>query len=386
MKTAVPKRIKEQHEITGPVYNTLLIDGSNILKLSQKDQTISSNGKPTGGIFQFLLQIKMMLQKYSFTHVYVMWDGERSGQLRYNLYTDYKANRDDKHFNEEGLSDYMKQFNAIMQRRMDWVRKKQDPAKLAEKNKEKEIFYWQRDILIESLEELYIRQLMCDEVEADDFIAYYVKNRQPNERIVIMSTDRDLSQLISENVILYMQDKKKFINIKNHKEEMGYDYHNVALKKIICGDASDNIKGIKGVGEITLFKNIPELVDRECTLEEVISHAKQINDDRIQNKKKPLKWAENIVNRVTEGIQGENIYEINKAIIDLKNPLMSDEGKELLKSISYQPLSTDRSFENLYKILYNVGIDEFRNETRFSNFFADFQSLIDREKKFSENS
>lgn len=386
MKTAVPKRIKEQHEITGSVYNTLLIDGSNILKLSQKDQTISSNGKPTGGIFQFLLQIKMMLQKYSFTHVYVMWDGERSGQLRYNLYTDYKANRDDKHFNEEGLSDYMKQFNAIMQRRMDWVRKKQDPAKLAEKNKEKEIFYWQRDILIESLEELYIRQLMCDEVEADDFIAYYVKNRQPNERIVIMSTDRDLSQLISENVILYMQDKKKFINIKNHKEEMGYDYHNVALKKIICGDVSDNIKGIKGVGETTLFKNIPELVDRECTLEEVISHAKQINDDRIQNKKKPLKWAENIVNKVTEGIQGENIYEINKAIIDLKNPLMSDEGKELLKSVSYQPLSTDRSFENLYKILYNVGIDEFRNETRFSNFFADFQSLIDREKKFSENS
>lgn len=385
MRTAVPKKIKEQHDIKEPIFNTLLIDGSNVLRLSQKDQTLSSNGKPTGGIFQFLLQMKMMLQKGAFTHVYVMWDGERSGQLRYNLYKDYKANREDKNFEEEGLSDYMKAVNAKTKAMMQWAISKRKDEKPDEQKKEREIFFWQREVLMQALEEIYVRQAMCDEVEADDFIAYYVKNKKPNERIVIMSNDRDLSQLISEDVILYIQDKKKFINTKNHKEVMGYDYHNVALKKIICGDSSDNIKGIKGVGETTLLKNIPELIDRECTLNEVISHAKEINEQRVQKKQKPLKWAENIVNRVTDGIQGEKIYEINSAIIDLKNPLMSDEGKELLESISYCPLSDDRSFANLYNILNEAGVDEFKDETRFSNFFADFQGLIDREKKIIQN-
>ena len=42
-----------------------------------------------------------------------------------------------------------------------------------------------------------------------------------------MSNDRDLTQLISEDVIVYIQQLKKFITTKNHLEEMGYDYRNV---------------------------------------------------------------------------------------------------------------------------------------------------------------
>jgi 5'-3' exonuclease len=235
---------------------------------------------------------------------------------------------------------------------------------------------------MEMLEELFIRQCVCDETEADDFIGYYVSHKKPNEKVVIVSNDRDLTQLIAEDVIVYIQSLKTFVNTKNHTNIMGYNYQNVVLKKMLCGDASDNIKGIKGLGEKTLFSNFGEIKERKITLEEVIEKAKQINEKRILEKKKPLKWADNIINKITDGCQGEKIYEINEKIIDLKNPLMSNDAKELLESIMYAPIDPeDRTMENLYNIIIKYDIDKLKDPTTFGNFFSDFMYLIDKEKK-----
>lgn len=383
MPQPIPKRIKEiKPELCKKSFNTLLIDGSNILELSSLgDNTVSSDGKPIGGIFQFFLQLKMLFQKGNFRYVYVFWDGKNSGQLRYNLNRDYKANRD-KDFEEEGLSNYMKEVNKRIGYMYDRFIKKEDPVKLQEKQKHKEIFYWQRDIIMQMLEELFVRQCVCEETEADDFIGYYVSHKKSNEKIVIVSNDRDLTQLISDDVIVYVQSLKTFVNTKNHTDIMGYNYQNVVLKKMICGDSSDNIKGIKGVGEKTLLTNFDEIKKRKVTLEEVIEKAKSINEERVKNKKKPLKWADNIVNRVTDGCQGEKIYEINEKIIDLKKPLMSTEAKDLLESIMYAPIDpTDRNMENLYNIIIEYNIDKLKDPTTFGNFFSEFMYIIDKEKK-----
>lgn len=389
MSQPIPKKIKENNPNIGvKSFNTLLVDGSNLLELSfSASKKTSSSGKEIGGIFAFLLQMKILLQKGNFRYVYVFWDGERSGQLRYQLNTDYKANRD-KTYDDVNLSDYMKAVNA----RIDAMQKK-IYKKTQRTETEKENFHWQREIIIQCLDELFVRQCLCDETEADDFIAYYVQHKKPEENIVIFSNDRDLSQLIhksemyegKDDVILAIKPQKadiRFINTRNHTDIIGYDYRNVALKKIICGDASDNIKGIKGVGEKTLFDNFPEFKTREVTLNEVIDKAKQINEDRKFQKKKPLKWAENIVNKVTDGVQGENIYEINKKIIDLKEPLMPDDAKELLDNMMYAPIDPeDRSLLNLYNILTTNDIDDLKDESVFGKFFIEFNFLIDKEKK-----
>lgn len=383
MPQPIPRKIREKKpELCEQPFNTLLIDGSNILELSSLgDNTVSSSGKPIGGITQFILQLKMLLQKGNFRYVYVFWDGKNSGQLRANEYFLYKANRD-KEFDDANLSEYMKEVNRKVDYMYQRFVKKKDPIKLLEKQKQKEIFYWQRDIVMEMLEELFVRQCVCDETEADDFIGYYVSHKKPNEKIVIVSNDRDLTQLIDEDVIVYVQSMKAFINTKNHTDIMGYNYQNVVLKKMLCGDASDNIKGIKGVGEKTLLSNFEEIKKRKVTLEEVIERARLINEERVKEKKKPLKWAENIVNKVTDGCQGERIYEINEKIIDLKNPLMSDEAKELLDSIMYAPIDpTDRNMENLYNIILKYDIDKLKDPTTFGNFFSEFMYLIDKEKK-----
>lgn len=379
----IPKKIKENNpQIEQKVFNTLLIDGSNLLELSSLgDTSISSSGKPIGGITQLFLQIKLLLQKGNFRYVYVFWDGNDSGELRYHYNVEYKSNRD-KNFKDSELSPYMQEVNAKIRSMQNYFFKKQDPIKLKEKEKHKEIFFWQRSVIMEMLEELFIRQCVCDKTEADDFIGYYVSKKKPNERIVIVSNDRDLTQLISEDVIVYVQSLKTFINTKNHTEIMGYNYQNVALKKILCGDVSDNIKGIKGLGEKTLFTNFEEFKTRKVTLNEVIEKAQKINEKRLSEKKKPLKWAENIVNRVTEGCQGEKIYEINEKIIDLKNPLMSDEAKEMLEDIMYAPIDpTDRSMENLYNIIVKNDIDKLKDSNVFGSFFSEFMTLINKEKK-----
>lgn len=384
MPQPIPKRIKENKpELCKQTFNTLLVDGSNILELSSLgDKTISSSGKPIGGIFQFCLQLKILLQKGNFRYVYVFWDGNNSGNLRYNLNREYKANRD-KEFEDDDLSDYMKEVNKKISNMYSYFKKKQkDPVKLEEQKKHKEIFYWQRDVLMEMLEELFIRQCVCDKTEADDFIGYYVSHKKDNEHIVIVSNDRDLTQLISEDVIVYVQSLKTFVNTKNHTDIMGYNYQNVVLKKILCGDASDNIKGIKGLGEKTLFNNFEEFKKRKVTLEEVIEKASKINEQRISEKKKPLKWAENIVNKVTDGCQGEKIYDINEKIIDLHNPLMTDEAKEVIEGMMYAPIDpTDRTMENLYNIIVKYDIDTLKDATTFGNFFSEFMYLIDKEKK-----
>lgn len=65
MNQPIPKRVKEKNpNFAKKTFNTLLIDGSNILELSSSaDTTLSSNGKQVGGIFQFFLQMKQLLKK-----------------------------------------------------------------------------------------------------------------------------------------------------------------------------------------------------------------------------------------------------------------------------------------------------------------------------------
>lgn len=254
MPQPIPKKIVQaKPELAEKTFNTLLIDGSNLLEISYNgDKRCNSEGKQVGGIFQFLLQIKILLQKGNFDYVYTFWDGDKSGQMRYDLYPLYKANRD-KTFDESNLSDYSKSVNETVRQMMKWAKEKQakkreeNPDKYQQKLKDKEVFYFQREAVMKCLEELFVRQCISDGVEADDFIGYYVVHKKPNERIVILSGDRDLTQLIQKDVIVYCPspNMKTFLNLENHKDLIGYRAENVLVKKIICGDVSDNIKGIK---------------------------------------------------------------------------------------------------------------------------------------------
>lgn len=389
MAQPVRKSIIESHpELDGKPIYTLIVDGTNLMKIAMIDPKINNEGIHYGGVFQFLLQLKILLQKKDFDYVYVFFDDEDSGILRYEIYNDYKANRDKNYAqHSDGLSDYMKAFNANLKAMQQAIygkktKKYKDSETLDKERVEKENFIREREILMKYFNELYIRWIFDDKTEGDDLIAYYVLNKKPNDRVVIVSADEDLTQLLSDTVCIYNPRLKKFVSNKNFKEIRGYIHENVVIKKILCGDTSDNIGNIDGVSEKRLFELIPEIKERPITIKEIKERAQQEIEERKKNKKKPLKWHENIVNGVSKRNYNGDFYEINNKIINLSTPLLTDDAREELESMMYTPMDPDgRSFNNLYQYIVEDNIADLLNSDRFSTFFSTFKSLIDKENK-----
>ena len=201
-------------------------------------------------------------------------------------------------------------------------------------------------------------------------------------RIVIVSSDQDLTQLISPTVSVYDRRIKKYLSVKNFQSIKGYPIENVLIKKIFCGDTSDNIGNIKGLSENRLMELMPEMAERPITVNEVKERAKKLIDERIEQKKKPLQWHENIVNGVSNKEYDGDFYEINEKIIDLKHPLLTKRAESDIESMMYAPLDPEgRSFENLYEMIKRDGIEDLMNPNSFSSFFIPFKELTDREKK-----
>lgn len=378
MKQVIKKVIKEANNVSDdkPIY-TLLIDGNSVMKMSLVDKRLNGRGEEYGMVFQTLLQVKMQLQRKNFDFVYVVYDGDQSGQLRFDIYKEYKANRD-KNYNE---SDYDKAINDYCKKVINYSKGIKGNDKRYDDDDEN--FQRQREILFKCFEELFCRQLIFDYVEGDDLIAYYCKNKKPNEKIVIVSGDRDLTQLITDDICVYVTQLKKYITPKNHIEYIGYTHENVTLKKIICGDVSDNIKGIKGVGEKTFFELFPDAKTKKLSLDEVLDISQKLIDERRLKKQKPLKSTENIINRVTNGSQGTDIYEINKKLIDLSDPLLTDEAKSGIDAMMHAPLDPEgRNFKNLYKIIQDNDMIDLLDSNIFSSFFSTFNGLIENEKKY----
>jgi 5'-3' exonuclease len=405
MAQPVRKVIKEMHpELSSKPFYTLIIDGNNLLRQSMADTKVNGNGIHYGGIFQFFLQIRMLMTaEYRYDYVYVVFDDTDSGILRYQIYNEYKANRDKnyaKHIMSGEESDYWKRLNQTIKGMEKAIYKKEQKRKkneskvfsdeeialMEERKKKKEIvdenFERERNIIMMYCVEMSIRVLFDDKTEGDDFIAYYVANKKPEERVIIVSTDQDLTQLISPTVAVYNRTLKKYLNIKNFHKIKGYPVENVLLRKIFCGDTSDNIGNIKGVSENRLMELMPEIAERPVTVNEVKERAQKMIDERIKEKKKPLQWHENIINGVSNKEYNGDFYEINEKIINLKKPLLTKRAEEDIEAMMYAPMEPDdNSFANLYQMIVKDNIENLVDANEFSRFFIPFKELADREKK-----
>lgn len=393
MAQPVRKKILETHpELTEQPIYTLIIDGTNLCRICFVDDRVNTDGVHYGCVFQFLLQLKLLLQKKDFDYVYVFFDDEDSGILRYEIYNDYKANRNkDYESKSDNISDYMKAYNANLKAMQQAIFSKQKRYKkdkpISDKEKlVKENFSRERALLMEYLNELYVRWIFDEKTEGDDLIAHYVNNKKENDRVVIVSSDEDLTQLISNTVCIYNPRLKKFISHENFKDLKGFVHENVVIKKILCGDTSDNIGNIDGLSESRLFELMPEIKIRPITINEVIERAKEKIAERQSQKKKPLKWHENIVNGVSKKNYYGDFYDINNKIINLKTPLLTKEAKDELESMMYAPMDPEgRSFSNLYQYILRDNITDLIKSERFSNFFSSFKPLIDKEIKRFNN-
>jgi len=334
--------------------NTLLIDGDSLLKTAYHGaKNLYYKETHIGGIFQFLTMLRKCLNEHRYDRVFVFWDGRFSGRLRYDIYKEYKSNRDKDFYTKQPPS---------------------DPD-----------LFIQKERVIQYCEELFLRQFHDQIIEADDGIAYYCSKIKEDEKIVIVTNDRDMLQLLNERVGVYIINLRKIVTIKNYNENFNHHYSNIKLLKILSGDNSDNIKGIKGISEKTLIKYFPEFTLQSLTLEDIFSKIETIQSER----KTRLKTLDNIINKVTVGSQGESIFEINDKIIDLKKPLLTESSKQTLDELFDTPIDPeDRSTKNVIKMMLEDGLTMAIPGGRdgYINFLQPFLRIIKKEKNyFSKN-
>ena len=331
--------------------HVLLVDGNALLKVAYNGakNEINRNGEHIGGVYQFLTILRKRLNEGFYQQVYVFWDGKFSGKLRYNLYNDYKIGRGKDYINGNIP----------------------DPDFLIQKN-----------IVSSYLEELCIRQYQDDIIEGDDCIAYFCNTNEGEYKITIMTNDRDMAQLIDDDVTIYLLDKKFNINTDNYQAFTGIPLYNALFVKIVLGDSSDSIKGIKGLGMKTLLDNFPEVKTQKVTVEWFKKRAQELQDERLKQKKKPLKVFTNIIETITDGIQGKTMYQLNEAIMDLKNPLLTSESINNLNELIGGEMDFEgRSLKNVHKLMKVDRLVDIINERNMDDYLIPYKQIINREKK-----
>lgn len=323
---------------------TLLVDGNNLFKIGFHGvRDLYSDGDHLGGIYHFINILRKFLEEHDHDKVVVFWDSNSS--IRKSIYPQYKANRR-QDMNEYKYESYLNQQSRIK----------------------------------EYLEEIFVRQVEVIDNEADDLIAYYCKVAT-DEQIIIFSADKDLTQLINENVSVYSPISKQYFgngdNIVINKVDI--PHYNVSLCKIFTGDKSDNIDGIEGLGEKTLIKYFPQVQEKPCTVEELLDIARNIPQ------KKPIKTLVNLLTGKTKStILGEEFYNINKQIVDLANPLITDDGKTLVEQIYTDTIDpTDRGYKNLMRMMMEDGLFKYlpKDDNAWVNFLRPFMKLTRKEKR-----
>ena len=231
-----------------PNDKVLIIDGLNtFIRVFSVIPTTNEDGVHVGGIVGFLKSIGYVINMVSPTRVIIVFDGKGGSTRRRKIYPEYKQNRKTKY---------------RVNRTYDF----------ASQEDEKQNMIMQLQRCVEYLDTLPVTVLSYDNIEADDTIGYLTKQVLPDSNIIIMSTDKDFLQLANGRVKIWSPSKKKMYDDKSVFEEFGISSQNYIWYRVLDGDKSDNINGVRGLGLKTIRKKLPFLTDNHiCNIDDIVS-------------------------------------------------------------------------------------------------------------------
>jgi DNA polymerase-1 len=266
----------------------MLIDGLNLFfRNFSAINAVNSNGVHIGGLGGFFRSLGALIRQIEPTQVYVVFDGVDSSNNRKNIIPEYKSGRNMVRITKHELFDSLED---------------EDDSKVDQIVR-----------IIQYLKTLPVKTVSLSRVEADDVIAYLSGTLpKPEDKVFIVSSDKDYLQLVSNQVIVYRPIEKEFYTTETVKEKFGVTPHNFLLYKLLMGDSSDKIEGIKGLGMKGLLKRFPELATQDVSFDELLEISERKLNEHV------------VYARVLHDIAGlQNKYRI----MDLSNPMMSDQDK-----------------------------------------------------------
>lgn len=230
----------------------ILVDGNNLLFRSYYATAYNGNlmknskGFPTNAIFGFINMINKIILEEKPEYMLVAFD--KGKNFRHEKYKEYKDGR------IKTPDDLLLQF--------PYAKK--------------------------VLENMGIKYLEVDNYEADDIIGTYARlaDEDKNYDATIVSSDKDLLQLISDDVNVKLLKQKDYIlmNEETFKEYYGVEPIKMIDLKALMGDASDNIPGVKGIGEKTAINLIKEYGSLENLYNKIDTVKGKTKDKLIEDK------------------------------------------------------------------------------------------------------
>lgn len=304
----------------------ILVDGNNLLFRSYYATSYSgvimknSKGFPTNGLYGFINMINKIIEEEKPNYILVAFDKGKT--FRHEKYSEYKAGR----------------------REMPEELKLQFP-------KAKEV-----------LDAMGIKHFEIDNYEADDIIGTLAKTVDMEDEFIatIISSDKDLLQLISKEVEVKLLKTKGFIRFdeKNFKDTYGTTPIHMIDLKALMGDASDHIQGVKGIGEKTAIN----LLTKYQSLDNVYEHLNEIGGktkEKLEQGKDDAYMSYDlatIYKEVPLPFSLEDCIYKGMNIKDYKDILEELEFKSLLKKINFereeqQTLNLDEDKEEKIQIV-----------------------------------
>jgi len=235
----------------------LIVDGMNMfIRTFSAIPTLNEEGKHVGGLSGFLLSLAATIRMVEPTRVVVVFDGKGGSYRRRQIYPNYKERRAvNTRLNRIVGFDGIENENMSIRHQLFRV--------------------------YSYLQNLPITTISIDQIEADDVIAYlssYFK-----QKVIVLSTDKDFLQLVSDRVSVYSPSKKKMYTPNSLFDETGIWCENFIIYKALLGDKSDNIDGIKGIGPKTIEKNFPMLSEKRKIDLEMFSEFCKLYDGKSKS-------------------------------------------------------------------------------------------------------
>jgi len=215
-----------------------LIDGSGFIFRAYHalPPLTRADGTPVGAVLGFCNMLLKLLQDTDADHVAVVFDTARVS-FRNRIYEAYKAHR------PEPPDDLVPQFKLVR----------------------------------EATDAFNLCRIERPDYEADDLIATYARvAAAQGARVTIVSSDKDLMQLVSDNIQLHDPMKDRPIGAAEVREKFGVGPEKVIDVQALCGDATDNVPGVPGIG----VKTAAELINTYGDLESLLAHAPEIKQPK----------------------------------------------------------------------------------------------------------
>ena len=279
----------------------VIIDGHSQLYRAFYSQApdMTMHGIPTKVIYMFLSMLFSTLKELKPSHLAVCFDGPTKDLWRTDLYPDYKGNR--SHSGEE-FEDFFKQVKVVK----------------------------------DMMNALKIVNITGIKHEADDLIATIAERamRETELDVVVVSRDKDIEQIITKRVTMYDPQDQQYRTVESVTEKRGFGPGLVARYLTIAGDVSDNLPGVKGIGEVGAKK----LLLKYNNIGNIYAHL----DDMTPGMRSKLEAARGDMALFVKLVTLDRCAELPFAIEDLKfkGPDYAA-AKPLFRRYGFRKLSTD---------------------------------------------